>query len=181
MNEDTAKSSRQKKVDRYLRATDFGTGAMLLYPFIVFGLPLVVLNTQQSESLVLPFIWLLAAVIFLVLELVTVIYIFFRRKTDEFTEAMWHSGATYAFFAAIVWLLIGGWIETLLTPAGAEVAYYRAEAETLRRFEEARDLSVFTAEDLMRVGPDIVRRYATPVIISAFFVGQQVKRFRGGL
>ena len=181
MSQETAISSRQKRVDRYLRATDFGTAAMLLYPAIAFGLPYAILHFQDTQSMVFPVVWFFGALIILFLELATVLYVFFRRKTDEFTLAMWQSGATYAFFAAVLWLLIGGWVEGFLVPREAILAFHLAEAESAARFDEMRDLSAITNEDLFRTDPQIIERFATPVIIGAFFIGQQVKRFRGGI
>lgn len=172
--------NRQKQVDRYLRAANIGTTAMIAYPLIYLSLPLMILDFRDDENLLWPIIWFLFAIAFLAAELFAVFYVFFCRKTDEFTLSMWHSGTTCAFFAAIVWLILGGYIETTF---GTEVSCVQEQEKTdaMRAPDGSLDLDKIDEDDLWDIGPDIVSRFATPVILSAFYLGFQIKRFKGEL
>ncbi len=161
-------SERQKKVDRYMRAANIGTAAAIAFPFINLAMEPVFVGHEEGDSLLVPVLLFIAIFVFLIGETYALFYVFLRRKTDEFTLSMWHSGTTYAFFAAILWLLVGGYIEIYFDGVAAGEAFQAAQAQGL------------TEEEIEQVeGSDIIRRYATHVILAAFFFGLQIKRFRG--
>jgi hypothetical protein len=158
-------SQRQKRVDRFIRAANIGTVAMIAYPVIQIALEVNMMGYQEGDGLVLPVLTMLAGVVFLICEAFSIFSTFRHRNADEFTMAMWQNGTTFAFFAAILWLLIGGYVETIFDGIAAGRAYENAKAAGI---------------DLEQVdGIGIVARFATAVIMSAFFLGLQLKRFRG--
>ncbi|QFT77846.1 hypothetical protein [Erythrobacter sp. THAF29] len=161
-------TDRQKIVDKYLRAANIGTAAAVAFPFLHIAMDIVFLDDADSDSLLIPALLLLALIIYLIAETYSIFYVFLRRKTDEFTQAMWHGGTTFAFFAAILWLIIGGYVEIFFEGAAAGEA-----------FQEAKAQGIDPSEIEIANGDDIIRRFATPVILAAFFLGFQIKRFRG--
>lgn len=180
-------TNRQKKADRYLIAANLGTAAALAYPLLYLSMILLTQGfvgendpTIGTSDIVLIGLWLLSSFAFVVIQTGAIFYIFFRRRTDELTSAMWSAGTTFAFFAAIVWLLLGGMVENYFEAIFAADAYQ----ESLERAEQAAatgDLSKIETNDLWQIGPDVIRRFAVPVILAAFYLGFQLKRFRGGM
>ncbi len=166
-------SPRQKKVDRYLRAANIGTVAAIAAPFIYFAIDHVFTGWEEDDALLIPALTLLAILVFLVFEAYAVLAVFARRKTDEFTLAMWHSGTSYAFFAAIIWFIIGPWAELVFDLWFALDPDQLAQASTTDDSDQLTDTSLMEAT--------IIERYATPVIFGAFFLGFQIKRFRGDI
>ena len=142
--------ARQKRVDRFLRAADIGAAALLIYPAIsimmaVFGINATTVVVMMLASTVM-WIGLIGAFFYLTT----------RRKTDEFTHAMWHAGTTTAFFAVIAWLMVGMIIESAIA-------------------------ATIVVNDPTRSDPEIntIAAWALPVTIGAFFIGFHIKRFRG--
>lgn len=165
-------TDRQKQVDRYLTVTNLGTAAVLL-SFPLF-LPIGGQDTDWIEQLDSPMLFLLffGMLAVILTETFAVFFVFLRRKTDEYTLSMWHTGTSFAFFAAMIWLIVAPWIEA--TFVGIEV-YELASADP-ELDVEAHDV---TKEWGFENG--VVNTLATPIILSAFFIGMQVKRFKGGL
>lgn len=162
----TETSQRQKQADRFIRAANVGTAAMIAYPVIHIALELTVIGYQDGDAIAWPLLTMLAAIVFLICEAFSIFSAFRHRNADEFTQSMWHSGTTFAFFAAILWLFIGGYVEIIFNGVLAGQAYQDAKAAGI--------------DDVDPVdGIDIVAPLATAVIISAFFLGLQLKRFRG--
>jgi hypothetical protein len=158
-------SQRQKRADRFIRAANIGTAAMVTYPALQIGLEVTLLDYQDGDALLWPVLVSLVGLVFLICETYAILSVFRNRKADEFTLAMWHTGTTFAFFAAILWLLIGGYVEITFDAIAAGRAYEEAKAAGIE------------VEPVDGIG--IVARYATAVIVSAFFLGLQIKRFRG--
>ncbi|MBV7259953.1 hypothetical protein [Erythrobacter crassostreae] len=161
-------SDRQKKVDRYLRAANIGTAAAIAFPFLHIAMGTVFLGYEDGDDLIIPALLFLAAITYLIAETYSIFYVFLRRKTDEFTLAMFHSGTTYAFFAAILWLVLGGYVEIFIDGMVAGEAYEAAKADgvNLNEIEQVEST-------------DIIGRFAASVILAAFFIGFQIKRIRG--
>ena len=184
MTSETAK--RQKLVDRYFRAANIGTAAIIAHPFLYF-LMLWLIQEFEAKGVtlligILLAFWFVTVVLALLGEAYSIFYVFFRRNTDEFTQAMWHAGTTFAFFAAILWLMVGGWIENSFDSASATEAYREAAAIAKASGAELTADDVTAVADkrgLYDQGPDIIRRFATPVILAAFFLGFNIKRLRG--
>ena len=182
----TEASNRQKRTDRFFRAANIGTAAIVAHPILYVSMVLIV-GAYEAQGLDLWLgsllaLWFVAVVLALLGEAYSIFYIFFRRNTDEFTQAMWHAGTTFAFFAAILWLMVGGWIENSFDSSAATEAYREAAAIAKANGTEVTADDVAAVSDkrgLYDQGPDIIRRFATPVILAAFFVGFNIKRFRG--
>jgi asparagine N-glycosylation enzyme membrane subunit Stt3 len=158
-------SQRQKRVDRFIRAANIGTVAMIAYPVIHIALEMTLIGYKDDDPIVWPLLSILAAIVFLICEAYSIFSVFRHRNADEFTMAMWQNGTTFAFFAAILWLFIGGYVETIFDGLAAGRAYENAKAAGI----DVEPLD----------GAGIVAGFATFVIISAFFLGLQLKRFRG--
>ena len=159
-------SQRQKQVDRFIRAANIGTAAMIAYPVIHIAVEMTLIGYQDNDAIIWPLLASLAAIVFLICEVLAIFSAFRHRNADEFTVAMWHTGTTFAFFAAILWLFIGGYVEIIFDGMAAGQAYQDAKAAGVEDFEPVD-------------GIGIVAEFATVVIISAFFLGLQLKRFRG--
>ena len=149
-------SERQKLVDRYLRAALIGaisTAILILFYAVRPQIP-----GERPEIMELAG-WTLVAIV-LIASLIGLTYSFFymfaRRSTDEFTLSMWHTGTTVAFFTGMMWLLVGGMIQTFITKTYPESTL----ADLLLRF-------------------DFVDNWAMLVMLAAFFAGFHFKRIRG--
>ena len=158
-------SQRQKRVDRFIRAANIGTAAMIAYPVLHIAIQATLVDYQDGDAIVWPLLTSLAAIVFLICEAFSIFSVFRHRNADEFTMAMWHTGTTFAFFAAIAWLFIGGYVEVIFDGIAGVRAYEDAKAAGIE------------VEPVGGIG--IVAEFATVVIISAFFLGLQLKRFRG--
>jgi len=107
MTEPASASQRQKAVDRYFRAADVGTLALIvvvaaeLYDTVlgpeVFGVALSI----GILSIMVAFLW-------------AMYHLFRHRHSDEFTLALWHTGVTAAFIVLIFWALFGNVIAGLI-------------------------------------------------------------------
>lgn len=159
-------SQRQKRVDHFIRAANIGTGAMIAYPVIQIAVEVNMMGYQDGDALVLPVLTMLAGLLFMICEAFSIFSAFRHRNADEFTIAMWQNGTTFAFFAAILWLFIGGHVESITNSIPIGLAYEEAKAAGIKGVEPVG-------------GTSIVARFATAVIIGAFFLGLQIKRFRG--
>lgn len=159
-------SQRQKRADRFIRAANIGTGAMIAYPVIRIAMEVHMMGYKEGDALLLPALTLLAGLVFIICEAFSIFSVFRHRNADEFTKAMWQNGTTLAFFAAILWLFIGGHVENITSSLSTSFAFEEAKAAGIKEFEPVDS-------------PSIVARYSTVVIISAFFLGLQLKRFRG--
>lgn len=144
-----AVSNRQKLADRYLRAADAGTLA-LVGVFVIAALFYGPDGELDTPGWMLPIIMI---VVFTVMG--SFAYMFFRRGTDDFTLGMWHSGVTVAFFAIIAWSLFGFMIESIIE------GVMRAPSDI--RPHEERAVSGLTTE----------------IALTAYFIGFHYKRFRG--
>jgi hypothetical protein len=159
-------SQRQKRVDRFIRAANIGTGAMIAYPVIRIAMEVYMMGYKKGDALLLPALTLLAGLVFMICEAFSIFSAFRHRNADEFTRAMWQNGTTFAFFAAILWLFIGGHVENITNSFSIGLAYEEAKAAGIKEVEPVDDTS-------------IVARFSPVVIMSAFFLGLQLKRFRG--
>ncbi|KLI63910.1 hypothetical protein [Aurantiacibacter marinus] len=142
-------SNRQKLADRYLRAADAGTLA-LIGVFVIAALFYGPDGELDVPGWLLPIIMI---VVFTVMGAFA--YMFFRRGTDDFTLGMWHSGVTLAFFAIIAWSLFGLLIESTIE------GLLRHPSDV--RPHEERTVSGWTTE----------------IALTAYFIGFHFKRFRG--
>ena len=149
-------SERQKKVDKFLRAATVGTVAIAAFPILHIMMLYLPEEGFSAATLLVFLAWFLAAIAMLGSLVYSFGYMFLRRATDEFTLAMWHSGTSFAFFAAIAWLLVGDIAESVIS-------------------------GLIVAEDPARADPgiDIIADWALPVIVAAFFIGFHAKRTRG--
>ncbi|QUL38755.1 hypothetical protein [Erythrobacter sp. JK5] len=171
MTDATPVSSRQKAVDRYLRAGNIGTAAAIASPVIYFAMVSILADWKEGDSVLLVLLLFLAIVVYLICEAYSVFHVFFRRKTDEYTLAMWHSGTTFAFFAAMLWLILGPWVETGVYVYLDFDVFESASARENTSFEGILDEPATRAS--------VIEQFATPVILAAFFLGFQYKRFKG--
>lgn len=149
MADPTAVSNRQKLADRYLRAADAGTIALIA----VFGIAALFYGPDgelDAPSWLVPIIMI---VVFTVMG--SFAYMFFRRRTDDFTLGMWHSGATMAFLAIIAWSLFGLIIEGMIEGAMRNPSEVRPHEER------------------------VVSGLTTEIALTAYFVGFHFKRFKG--
>ena len=148
MNADT--TMRQKLANRYLRAADIGT-VSLVY---LIGFSLIYYRDGEIVGdptwAFLPLLLMLPALMW------SVAYMFFRRKTDEFTLAMWHSGVTVAFFVVIAWSIFGIMVESTIE------GYLQGDSGT-------------------EVSFDIVDNWDSVIILLGYYVGFHFKRFTGGM
>ncbi len=149
MAEPGAVSNRQKLADRYLRAADAGTLA-LIGVFVIAVLFYGPDGELDAPGWLLPIIMI---VIFTVMG--SFAYMFFRRGTDDFTLGMWHSGVTVAFMAIIAWSLFGMMIESIIENALSQPS------------------EVTPPEDR------VVSGLTTEIALTAYFIGFHFKRFRG--
>ena len=148
MNAASTVSARQKKVDRFLRAADLGTIAIIWMVVAEF--------IYGEEQVIEGPTWLFAsASIALIAIIVSFVYMFARRRTDEYTLAMWHSGVTVAFFATMFWALFGGIV------TGMVLGYLESHGEP--------------AFD----GADFIRRWLASILLLSFYAGFHFKRFTG--
>lgn len=171
MDQNAQVSPRQRRVDRYLRAANLGT--ITVFISYLFYLPFDEPEFGWRENLGDDLLLLmgLGFLLTIICEAFAVFYVFLRRKTDEYTHAMWHSGTTYAFFAAIIWLIAAPWVEAAYTGVLVYEAIEASQATSSEEISQAADNAV--GEE------SIVLNLAAPVILSAFFIGFQIKRFRG--
>jgi len=123
MTETSQPSKRQRKVDSFLRAANIGTLAVLAGPIVLYFSEPIFLAYKDGDPLLVPALIFLFLIVYILVETYAVFSMFFKRNTDEFTQSMWHSGTTWAFFAAIVWLLLGIWVEAVFLGADASTAY----------------------------------------------------------
>ena len=146
----TTAARRQKRADHFVLAAWIGTfGVVAVFCFHALFTP------AYEQSMVTAGIIFLASLLGLVAIIYSFIYMVLRRKTDEFTLAMWHSGTSVAFAVAVAWLLFGNMIEiSLAEPPMMDAPTTDAEAH-------------------------FVERIGVYVIIAAFFVGFHFKRLRG--
>ena len=144
----TKVSPRQKKVDRYLRAADIGTIAILW---------MVVLEAIFGEERILEDQgWMFASVgVAFVLIVVSFVYMFARRRTDEYTLSMWHSGVTLAFFVTMFFALFGSIV------VGMFEGYLESHGQ------EPID------------GAELIQDGLATVMLLAFYAGFHFKRFTG--
>lgn len=149
-------SDLQKKVDKYLRAAMIGTVAVVVAPPTYLGLVYLPLDLDPIPTLLLSVPLLLLALFTIIASTYAFIHLFIRRKTDEFTLAMWHAGTTFAFFAVIGWLLIGGLVEAVW------------EASIMANDPELKDPEF-----------NVIADWASWVVCAAFFVGFHIKRVKG--
>ena len=144
----TKVSPRQKKVDRYLRAADIGTIALVAF-FVAEML-------HGEESFLDGPGWIVAVGLLALLCIIgSYVYMFARRRTDEYTLAMWHSGVTVAFFFAMGWSLFG------VIVLGFIQGYYEAHGST--------------TFDAWSVYAD----WASNILVGSFYLGFHFKRFAG--
>lgn len=151
-------SNRQKITDKFLRAAMIGTVAVCLFPVLNVMVDFIPEGELTTGDLWFGMSWLLLAVVILVCLSYSFIYMVWRRRTDEFTLAMWHSGTTVAFFVAIAWLLFGTFVESLFEGLAA-----------------AQDPN-YTGSEMT-----VVDAWSLPVILAGFFVGFHFKRLRGDI
>lgn len=173
MTETHPPSKRQRQVDKFLRAADIGTIAVVAHPFIYVGLE----NGFEYEAggpILIPSLFIALLFAYIIAETYSVFAMFFRRKTDEFTLSMWHMGTSWAFFAAIVWLLLGVWVEAAFLGADVSAAFEAHQAAQ----EQGLDVGEF---DPPIQEDSVIDRFSVQVILLAFFAGCQFKRLRGDL
>ena len=156
----TAPSPRQVRTDRFLRAVDIGTIAVLVFPFLFIAAEATFLDDANDDAFLLPLAVALALLVYFVCETYAIFMAFRLRNNDELTQAMWSSGTNFAFFAAIFWLFIAVWIEAIWT------AIFLAPVEAG---------ASAAADDSM----SFVNEWASIVVLGAFFAGIQFKRLRG--
>lgn len=91
---------RQKAVDRYFRAANVGTAALV-----------VIIVVDSIDTMAGPINFSDAAAFLILLMMVAFLWamyhLFRHRHADEFTLALWHSGVTAAFITLIFWALFG--------------------------------------------------------------------------
>lgn len=166
-------STRQRKVDSFLRAANIGTVAVVVSPLTLLWFDSYFTGYEKGDPLLAPAVFLVVMLVCILSETYAVFAMFFKRDVDEFTQAIWQSGTTWAFFAAIVWLLLGIWVEALFL--GAE-GFSSLEAHEAA---QAQGLDVGEFEP-PKQEDSFIDRFAVHVILMAFFAGCQFKRIRGG-
>lgn len=82
-------SQRQKRADRFIRAANIGTAAMITYPALQIGLEVTLLDYQDGDARLWPVLVSLFGIVFLICETYAIFSVFRNRKADEFTLAMW--------------------------------------------------------------------------------------------
>lgn len=143
-------TKRQTLANRYLRAADIGT-VCLVY---LIGFSLIY---YRGDEFVGEPIWpFLPLLVMLPALMWSIAYMFFRRKTDEFTLAMWHSGVTVAFFVVIAWSVFGIMVESTIE------GYLQGDSN-----EE--------------VSFGIVDNWDSEIILLGYYAGFHFKRFTGGM
>ncbi|MEL6529025.1 MAG: hypothetical protein AAFQ27_03635 [Pseudomonadota bacterium] len=148
MSEVQAKADRQKAVDRYLRAADIGAVTLIVFSAFDFydtTYGPTEMNTAVALGLgvaVIAFLW-------------AMVHLFRHRNADEFTLALWHTGATFAFIALIIWALFGNVVAGVYWGLTAELTATESPEMTF------------------------VDYWTAPACIAAFFVGFNFKRFKG--
>lgn len=93
-------TDRQRAVDRYFRAANVGTVALVVF---------VVVDSIDTMAGPINFGGAAAfLILFMMIVFLWAMYHLFRhRHADEFTLALWHSGVTAAFIMLIFWALFG--------------------------------------------------------------------------
>ncbi|MEM7688193.1 MAG: hypothetical protein AAF291_04155 [Pseudomonadota bacterium] len=173
MTETSQPSKRQRNVDRFMRAANIGSVAVVILPVGLALADMFLMDFNEGDALLMPGLMMLALLIAVLCETYAVFAMFFRRNVDEFTQAVWHSGTTWAFFAAIVWLLLGIWVEAAflgVDVSSALEAHEAAQAQGL-------DVGEF---DPPKQADSVIERFSVHVILLAFFAGCQIKRLKGG-
>lgn len=143
-------NKRQKRADHFMFSGHVGTAAFALALVLKF-----VMGRVEGQL----FLWgglLLVGFIMLCAVMYAIAYMFFRRDTDEFTLSLWHTATTSAFFAGIATLLFGGFLEAFYE----NIFFDRATYEVLRQEQTTQG-------------------WALRLMLSAFFIGFQIKRIRG--
>ena len=141
-------SDRQKLVDRYLRTADAGTiSLVILIAVTAYFFPI--------EDGDLDGVTALALLPVLIVFAYSLTYLFIRRRADEFTLSLWHSGVTASFLTFILWGVFGGII----------IGAIQGWNENLG--ENTIDPTVF------------IEQFSGVFCLAAFFAALQVKRLRG--
>jgi len=174
MTETSPSSNRQRKVDGFLRAVNIGTAMVVAFPLTALAMEQVFPDFEEGDPLLWPATILLFGLFCILAETYAVIACFLKRKTDEFTLSIWHTGTSWAFFAAIVWLLVGHYVETIIAAVEVSNAY--------QAYEAALKLNPDIGEFVPPEEEDRISGFfSVHVILFAFFLGSQFKRLRGDL
>lgn len=164
-------SKRQRKVDSFVRAAQVGTVAAVVSAVGIMWSD-TLLDFEEGDPILIPGLIMLVILVAILSETYAVFAMFFKRNVDEFTQATWHSGTTWAFFAAIVWLLLGIWVEAFFLGVDVSAALEAHEAA------KAQGLDVGEFEPPQQ-DDSFIDQFTVHVILLAFFAGCQIKRIRG--
>lgn len=173
MTETSQPSKRQRKVDNFARAANIGTVAVVVGCMVLLWGDTIFEDFEEGDPILIPSLLMLVILVAILCETYAVFAMFFKRNVDEFTQAMWQSGTTWAFFAAIVWLLLGIWVEAFFLGVDVGTAFEAHEAA------KAQGLDVGEFEPPEQ-DESFIERFSVYVILLAFFTGCQFKRFKGG-